>query len=282
MTAAAKGTHYWTDEETAFMLTQLKELNILRCLDGRKKRNGEVFKRVAGELASAGYVRTAEQIRVRWKHVKRLYFAVKRNNGTSGHSRAEFPHQDILEELLSERPVSRAADYGVSVGFETSADPPESDPSTTESESLSPRRSSEPDSIDEAGGAELSLPPRETSTPNITCMPRGFMISQTPKKRHGTAALDTYMDRLEAMHRANAVRQEVYAERIERRYQENREALMTIAQSHQQMVNLLTHLLLRPPVPSQQSFMAQHEVPLQHRPSHVSQATQDWPTYQSL
>ena len=36
---ASAATHFWTDEETWFMLTQVQELNILKFMDGRKTRN---------------------------------------------------------------------------------------------------------------------------------------------------------------------------------------------------------------------------------------------------
>ena len=36
---ASAATHFWTDEETRFMLTQVQELNILKFMDGRKTRN---------------------------------------------------------------------------------------------------------------------------------------------------------------------------------------------------------------------------------------------------
>ena len=37
-TMASAATHFWTDEKTRFMLTQVQELNILKFMDGRKTR----------------------------------------------------------------------------------------------------------------------------------------------------------------------------------------------------------------------------------------------------
>ena len=36
-----KTPHFWSDRETIFMLDQMREMNILRYLDGRKNRNGD-------------------------------------------------------------------------------------------------------------------------------------------------------------------------------------------------------------------------------------------------
>jgi len=69
METARSSTHFWTDEQTQFMLNQLKELNILKFMDGRKTRNGELFKKVARKMEEAGFPRTPEQVRIRWKNV---------------------------------------------------------------------------------------------------------------------------------------------------------------------------------------------------------------------
>ncbi|KAK7926307.1 hypothetical protein WMY93_008617 [Mugilogobius chulae] len=261
MASAVKPNHYWSDDETAFMLAQLKDQDILRFLDGRKRRNGEVFRRVAVELSSAGFIRTAEQVRVRWKHIKRMYYASKRKDGTSS---VWSPHQEILDELLG-----RGGDYsmsqmmdnnnGIDVGFETPAIQPQSEspspsPSGTppESDALSRNPSNRT-----AGRLCLPccclfspprvLPPRDTSTPHISVQ------LPTSRRRQGTISMDAFFNRMEVMHRENAARQEAYMERLERRYQENREALMAIAHSHQQMVVLMSQFLRPPSAPQQQS-----------------------------
>lgn len=111
--------HFWTDEETDFMLNQLKELNILKYMDGRKTRNADLFKKVAEQMDEGGFKRTPEQIRVRWKHVKQAYYNARKQNSTSGHSAVSCPHSDILEELLGRRPLSQAVEHGVDIGFGT-------------------------------------------------------------------------------------------------------------------------------------------------------------------
>ena len=44
---ASAATHFQTDEETRFMLTQVQELNIFKFMDGRKMRNADLFKKIA-------------------------------------------------------------------------------------------------------------------------------------------------------------------------------------------------------------------------------------------
>ncbi|XP_054629015.1 uncharacterized protein LOC129179603 isoform X1 [Dunckerocampus dactyliophorus] len=113
----ARGTHFWGEEEAVFLLQQLKELNILKCLDGRKTRNGEVFKKVAKKMENAGFIRTPEQIRVKWKRMKRIYFITKKDSKRSGHNSVSCPHYELLEDLLGGRTLSQTLAHGLDVGF---------------------------------------------------------------------------------------------------------------------------------------------------------------------
>uniref|UniRef100_A0A8C6UXU0 Myb-like domain-containing protein n=1 Tax=Neogobius melanostomus TaxID=47308 RepID=A0A8C6UXU0_9GOBI len=101
--------HYWTEEETEFMLSRLQECDITKCMDGRKKRNGYLFKRVSSALVEAGYNRTAEQIRVRWKNLKSSYFTIQ--NRQSEQDRKSCPHFHILDDLLGKCPTAQAAEH---------------------------------------------------------------------------------------------------------------------------------------------------------------------------
>lgn len=85
------------------MLTLLKELNILKCIDGRKTRNGNLFKRVSEQMREGIFVRTAEQIRIRWKLLKKMYYDSKKNNGTGGHNQVTCLFGEVLEEPLGSR-----------------------------------------------------------------------------------------------------------------------------------------------------------------------------------
>ncbi|XP_061836059.1 uncharacterized protein [Nerophis lumbriciformis] len=112
--AGPRGTH-WGEDETVFLIHQLKEFNILRCLDGRKHRNGEVFTKVARELENAGFCRTPEQIRVKWKRMKQLYVKAKKDAKSAD---AACPYFHLFDDLLG-RPLSQSQSpaYGLDVGF---------------------------------------------------------------------------------------------------------------------------------------------------------------------
>lgn len=46
MTGAFRTTkHFWTDKEFNMMLSLLKEMNILKCMDRRKMKNGDLYQR---------------------------------------------------------------------------------------------------------------------------------------------------------------------------------------------------------------------------------------------
>ncbi|XP_029352781.1 uncharacterized protein LOC115038088 [Echeneis naucrates] len=121
MAKSAAKTHFWSDTETEFMLGQLKELNILKYMDGRKTRNGNLFKKVAERMDGEGFERTPEQVRVRWKHLKQAYYNAKKPNRASGPGPDSGPHADILEELLGCRPSSQTGEqHGVDIGFSAS------------------------------------------------------------------------------------------------------------------------------------------------------------------
>ncbi|KAL7370896.1 hypothetical protein ABVT39_013704 [Epinephelus coioides] len=104
------------------MLTLLKELNILKYMDRRKTRNGDLFKKVAEQMKEGGFTRTPEQIRIRWKHLKKTYFQARKNNSTGGHNRVACPFGNMLEKLLESRPLSQVDHHGVDIGFESPLD----------------------------------------------------------------------------------------------------------------------------------------------------------------
>lgn len=67
-----------------------------------------------------GFLCSAEQVQIKLKHLKRLYYDVKKKNNVSGHNRVSCHFGDALEELLGPRPLSQEDNVGVDVGFETS------------------------------------------------------------------------------------------------------------------------------------------------------------------
>ena len=66
-------------------------------------------------MVEAGFPRTPEQIRIRWKNVKKAFFQAKRDNGASG---CGFPFYDVLDELLGSRPLSLVEHNGVDSGVQ--------------------------------------------------------------------------------------------------------------------------------------------------------------------
>ncbi len=59
---ATKRQHFWSEEETTLKLHLMKELNILKHLDGRKHRNADMFQKVSDKMAETRFHRSVEQI----------------------------------------------------------------------------------------------------------------------------------------------------------------------------------------------------------------------------
>lgn len=108
----------WTTLETSFMLSIIRDKNILQLLDGKRYRNTDIFKVVEEELKIRGFMKTSAQIRTKWKTLKLNYFKTKRTNNTSGWCRVNCPFWDELDELLGHRPAC-----SVEGGVDTSASP---------------------------------------------------------------------------------------------------------------------------------------------------------------
>lgn len=69
----------WEVEETVLLLEILKELDIKNCLDGRKVRNTKLFRIAHRRLTAAGYHRSVDQLKFRWKSLKSAYYKFKRD-----------------------------------------------------------------------------------------------------------------------------------------------------------------------------------------------------------
>ena len=69
-------------------------------------------------MVEAGFPRTPEQIRIRWKNVKKAFFQAKRDNGVSGRGRTTCPFYDVLDDLLGSRPLSLVENNGVDSGVQ--------------------------------------------------------------------------------------------------------------------------------------------------------------------
>ncbi|KAK1896837.1 Pyrroline-5-carboxylate reductase 3 [Dissostichus eleginoides] len=68
----------WDVNETELFLEILKDLDMKKCLDGRKVRNNKLFKVAHRRMTAAGYHRTVDQLKFRWKLLKSAYYKCKR------------------------------------------------------------------------------------------------------------------------------------------------------------------------------------------------------------
>ncbi|XP_061570026.1 cytokine receptor-like [Cololabis saira] len=68
-------------------------------------------------MAEAGFARTPEQLKIKWKNLRTAYISAKNKNNRSGHDPASCPHFAILDDLLGGRPLSQAGQNGVDSGF---------------------------------------------------------------------------------------------------------------------------------------------------------------------
>lgn len=68
----------WDVRETELLLEILKELDIANCLDGRKVRNNKLFKVAHRRMTAAGYHRSVDQLKFRWKLLKSAYYKRRR------------------------------------------------------------------------------------------------------------------------------------------------------------------------------------------------------------
>nr|XP_015796201.2 uncharacterized protein LOC107372477 [Nothobranchius furzeri] len=117
---ASRGTasHFWSDEETSVFIGLVKSMNIMSLFDDRKCRDSEIYKKITEKLREAGFVRTPDQVKYRWKMLKKAYYKAKKQNNTSGSNPFSFPQFDLMDEILGNRPISTAEKSGVDIGFE--------------------------------------------------------------------------------------------------------------------------------------------------------------------
>lgn len=231
--AKTDGVRFWSDSETRFMLCQLKELNISKYMDGRKTRNGDLFKKVAEEMDGAGFKRTPEQIRVRWKHMKQVYYNARKNNPATGRFPVPCPHNDILEELLGRRQLSHSVDPGVDIGFNppasgkvlgTDVNHEETEQELDELE-LS-ERSSPLSSLIQRGRCPGSEQPG-TSSPNLD-LPR----PPTDRRRRQVSDMDHFLKQMRQM-------QNAWMEQFQQSQEREERLVHSILQSNASLVSTL-------------------------------------------
>lgn len=116
MSSNRRSTHFWTEEETDFLLQSLKEMHIDRYRDGRKHRNSLIFRKVCARHKEAGFRRSCDQVKHRWKTLKSIYYKAKKQNTSSSNN--AFKHFDTMEEIFGHRPLVAVTNQtGVDVDF---------------------------------------------------------------------------------------------------------------------------------------------------------------------
>ena len=77
----------FTDDEVHTLLAFIRESNSLKYIDGRVQRNIDVFNKLAEQM-NIRYPdrnkKTGEQIRTKWKNLKKTYLTEKLNASKSG------------------------------------------------------------------------------------------------------------------------------------------------------------------------------------------------------
>ncbi|KAM9321785.1 uncharacterized protein KZ484_021858 isoform 1-T2 [Pholidichthys leucotaenia] len=257
MGSARVSTHFWTDEETQYMLHQLKKLDISKYMDGRKTRNGKLFKKVADYLDRAGFKRSPEQIRVRWKHLKQTYYNAKKNSQTGCISTVSLPYGDVLEDILGHTPLPRTGDNHVDVGFshavsehvvaemdlEETAEASETieEPDEDEGSSESPERTPTP----QRHRSNSPPPPSGSPVPDLPVLSAGL---PSRRRRRHNADLELFFQRMQQM-------QNSWMEQIQRSQEREERLLSSILESNERVMSALMEGIhsLRNPAPPAQS-----------------------------
>ncbi|XP_053706026.1 pyrroline-5-carboxylate reductase 3 isoform X2 [Synchiropus splendidus] len=70
----------WDVKETEVFLEILEDLDMKKCLDGRKVRNSKLFRVAQRRMTAAGFHRSVDQLKIRWKLLKSAYYRCKRDS----------------------------------------------------------------------------------------------------------------------------------------------------------------------------------------------------------
>ncbi|KAM4570048.1 uncharacterized protein PAE49_009294 [Odontesthes bonariensis] len=218
MEIARTNTHFWSEEQTRFMLTQLKELNIFKFMDGRKTKNRDIFKKVAQKLEEVGFPRTPKQVLIRWKNLKKAYTVAKRDNETSGYERILCPFYDLLDEILGSRPRSPAGHHGrySDIATETEMKTEDLEETIEAPESSTPIRS----------------PPASAPPPAFTSNKPGKRAKQSRSTKGRQGGVDVLVEEIRDM-------KERWEKQMERSEAREDRLIATILQSNAKMVATL-------------------------------------------
>lgn len=89
----------WNYREVLFMLNMIKERNFLILLNSKSFKAADMYLAVELGMKEAGFDKTAEEIKVKWKNLKFVYTNIKKNN-TSVTDRWKYLYYEELDELL--------------------------------------------------------------------------------------------------------------------------------------------------------------------------------------
>ncbi|XP_029938825.1 pyrroline-5-carboxylate reductase 3 isoform X2 [Salarias fasciatus] len=92
----------WDITETEVFLDILKNLDMKKCRDGRKVRNHKVFTMAYNKMFAAGYHRTVDQLKFRWKLLKSTYYKVKRDPNSPALNKVNgwFRYEKAMVEIM--------------------------------------------------------------------------------------------------------------------------------------------------------------------------------------
>lgn len=180
------------------MLDEMKDLNILQLLDGRKYRNGDIFKKLSDKMALAGYSRSAEQIRSRWKVLRQAYFRAKRHS-SSGVSPVDCPYFEPLEDLLGPIHCSTTEGSGVDVGLQ------ELTPSQTAEDVASSLSS--PECVEDTETRDIQVEVESAHFIQSAPQPRSPSSKVRKKKRKVDQDHYSFLENLQSQHQSWLARQ---------------------------------------------------------------------------
>ncbi|XP_012534499.1 putative uncharacterized protein DDB_G0282499 [Monomorium pharaonis] len=96
----------WSYDETMTLIHILKEKKILKIMDNKRFRIAEIFKSLEQEMKNKGYCRSATQIHIKFKGLKRTYNNCRTALSKSGAGVKKCMFYDELDELFGCRPIN--------------------------------------------------------------------------------------------------------------------------------------------------------------------------------
>jgi len=100
----------WLEKETNYFIQLCIEKQILRLMDEKKYKHIDIYKSLEPAMKEAGFIKSGEQMKLKMKHLKEMYYKCKRNNSISGHDRMSFQYFEAMDELFGSRPSVKAID----------------------------------------------------------------------------------------------------------------------------------------------------------------------------